>query len=61
MFLNCTTVTEIDIRKADFSNVTNYNLMFSGIPNNTKIYVKNATIKSWITQKFSNLTGVTTI
>lgn len=61
MFLNCTAVTEIDIRKADFSNVTNYNLMFSGIPNNTKIYVKNATIKSWITQKFSNLTGVTII
>jgi hypothetical protein len=38
LFLNCTSVTEIDIRKADFSNVTNYNLMFSEIPKTTKIY-----------------------
>lgn len=61
MFLNCTAATEIDIRKADFSSVTNYNLMFSGVPNGTKIYVKNDTVKSWITSKFSNLTGVTTV
>ena len=61
MFLNCTSINEIDIRKADFSNVTNYNLMFSGISNSVKIYVKDNNVKSWISEKFSNLTGITVV
>ena len=61
MFLNCTSVTEIDIRKADFSNVTNYNLMFSEIPKTTKIYVKDNNVKTWISEKFTNLTGITIV
>lgn len=61
LFLNCTSVTEIDIRKADFSNVTNYNLMFSEIPKTTKIYVKDNNVKTWISEKFTNLTGITIV
>ena len=37
------------------------NLMFSEIPKTTKIYVKDNNVKTWISEKFTNLTGITIV
>ena len=35
--------------------------MFSEIPKTTKIYVKDNNVKTWISEKFTNLTGITIV
>ena len=61
MFQNCSKLTKIDIRKFDFSLVTTYTSMFQGVPSNCLIIVKDDTQKTWITEKFTNLTNVKTV
>ena len=67
MFYNCSSLTKLDIRNFDFSNIsidqyqTNYKNAFYGIPNDCLIIVKDDTQRTWITSKFSNLTNIKTI
>ncbi len=63
MFNGCTSLTRLDIRKCDFTNITNSNYylnMFKDVPNNCLIIVKNTSMKNWIVSKWSNLTNVKT-
>lgn len=60
-FQTANTLQHLDIRKLEFDNVTTYNNMFSGVPNNCEIIVKDDTQKTWITSRFSNLTNVKTV
>ena len=55
--ISCT----IDLRNADFSNVTSYSNMFNGVPVDTTIYVKDETQKAWLTEKFTSMTGIVAI
>ena len=59
IFYNCSKLTLVDLRNANFSNVTNYTNMFYKVPTNAIIYVKDSTQKDWIESKFTTLTGVT--
>lgn len=61
MFKDCKKLEKIDIRNMTFSSVTNYTDMFTNVPANCLIIVKDATAKSWITSKFTNLTNVKTV
>ena len=66
MFNNCTKLGHIDMRKFDFTNVTNYSNMFgasgsNGVPNDCEIIVKDNTAKTWIQTNFSRLTNVKTV
>lgn len=59
---NCSMLKKLDIRKMDFSNVTaQYTNAFTNIPNDCLIIVKDDTQKTWITEKFTNLTNVKTV
>ena len=58
MFSQSTSIQKIDLRKADFSSVTNYSNMFYMLSVNPKIIVKDSTQKKWITDKFNTLTNV---
>lgn len=64
-FEGCTSLEKIDMRKITFDSVGSgtvyYNSMFKGVPANCLIIVKNSTVKSWITSKFSHLTNVKTV
>lgn len=62
-------LTQIDMRKMDLTNVTNYTNMFgstddgknNNVPNNCEIIVKDQTQKDWITSKWTRLTNVKTV
>ena len=60
-FYNCSSLKKLDIRNFDFSNVTSYNNMFTNVPTNCLIIVKDDTAKTWITSKFTNLKNVKTV
>ena len=57
MFANCTALQEIDISSLDFTHITGSN-MFTSVPTNCLIYVKDQTAKDWFTTNWSNLTNV---
>jgi surface protein len=64
MFYNCTSLTYLDLRNASFSKVTStsyYTDMFTGVPADCEIIVKDDTQKSWITARFTTLTNVKTV
>ena len=61
MFKDCKKLEKIDIRNMTFSSVANYTDMFTNVPANCLIIVKDSTAKSWITSKFTNLTNVKTV
>jgi len=64
MFGECTSLKKLDIRSATFSKITsssNYTRMFSGVPADCEIIVKDDTQKAWITSKFTTLTNVKTV
>lgn len=62
MFANCTNLMYIDIRNFEFTTKIKYSSsMFSGVPTNCEIIVKDDTAKSWITSKFTTLTNVKTV
>lgn len=65
MFASCTALAHIDIRNWDL-NTNSYNNMFgasasNGVPDDCEIIVKNDTVKTWITSKFTRLTNVKTV
>lgn len=64
VFSGCTSLAHLDIRKCDFTHITNIGYcgdMFLNVPNNCLIIVKNNSMKTWITSKWSNLTNVKTV
>ena len=61
MFLNCRNLKRLDIRNMTFGHMTLTGSMFSGIPTDCLIIVKDETEKTWITSKFTNLTNVKTV
>ena len=58
MFGHCSKLTNLNISNFDFTNVRSYSGMFSGVPSDCYILVKDATAKDWITSNFTNLTNV---
>ena len=62
MFYNCKSLTNLDMRNATF-NATSYSSMFYSVPNGINIIVKDATAKTWIEARLSdvNRTGTVTI
>lgn len=61
MFQRCTNLAHIDIRKMTLTGITDYTNMFSNIPLDCEIIVKDDTQKAWITSKFTSLTNVKTV
>lgn len=61
MFRYCSNLMHLDIRNFTFDNNPTYVVMFAGVPNNCEIIVKSDAEKTWITDKFSNLTNVKTV
>ena len=61
MFRACSSLTNLDIRNFDFTNVTSYSNMFTGVPKDCLIIVKDDTAKTWLTSKFTTLTNVKTV
>jgi surface protein len=58
MFENCSSLTELDLSSFDFTNVTTYSDMFKNVPTDCLIYVKNEAAKSWIEDKFTELSNI---
>ena len=58
MFQRCTSLQNLNISNFDFTKVTSYSGMFTNVPKDCYILVKDATAKEWITSKFTNLTNV---
>ena len=61
MFRACSSLTNLDIRKFAFTKVTSYSNMFTGVPADCLIIVKDDTAKTWITSKFTNLKNIKTV
>lgn len=61
VFKDCKKLEKLDIRSMSFESVTEYTDMFTNVPATCLIIVKDATAKSWITSKFTNLTNVKTV
>ena len=57
-FRRMTNIEEIDLRRADFSNVTSTTSVFYLTNNNVKIIVKDDIQKNWFNTNFSNLTNI---
>ena len=57
-FERMTNIEEIDLRNADFSNVTSTTSVFYLTNNNVKIIVKDDIQKNWFNTNFSNLTNI---
>ena len=58
LFDSCTRLKNLNISNFDFTKVTTYTNMFTRVPNDCYMLVKDATAKDWITSKFTNLTNV---
>ena len=65
MFYFCRKLNHLDMRNFPFINIGSasyqYNNMFSYIPNNCLIIVKDNDNKNWITSRYSSLTNVKTV
>lgn len=63
MFYGCTSLEKIDIRNFEFTQMlSSYRSnMFSGVPDNCLIIVKNETEKNQVLRNYSNLTNVKTV
>lgn len=48
MFRGCSKLKKLDISKMDFSNVTTFTQMFSSLPADCQIIVKDATAQNWV-------------
>lgn len=57
-FRRMTNIEEIDLRRADFSNVTSTTSVFYLTNNNVKIIVKDDIQKNWFNTNFNNLTNI---
>ena len=60
MFQNCSKLTLLDVRRLEFSKVTNHTDMFTSVPNDCVIVVKDTTEKGTLESWFPNLTGIIT-
>lgn len=60
-FSGCSKLKHLDLRSFDFSRVTYYTGMFTNVPTDCEIIVKNTTQKNWVTGKFTSLTNVKTL
>ena len=61
LFEGCSGLKKIDIRNFSFDNVTSYSSMFSTVPTNCKIIVKDDNAKSWLKSKFSSFSNIKTV
>ena len=63
MFYGCTSLEKIDIRNFEFTQMlSNYRTnMFTGVPDNCLIIVKNETEKNQVLRNYPNLTNVKTV
>lgn len=61
MFENCLSLTKIDIRAWDITHVTTISGMFSDVPTNCLIIVKDDACKTWFASKYSSHTNVKTL
>lgn len=61
MFSGCTSLQFIDLRKADFTNIGTKLNVFSNVPTNCLIIVKDTTQKDWFTTNFPSMTNVQTV
>ena len=57
MFHYCIKLTSLNLRNMTFSSVTNYTNMFYNVKNDCEI-IANSNGKTWLNEKFSNLTNV---
>ena len=48
MFLNCSSLTSLDLSSFNVSNVDRLSSMFSNMPTTALIYVKDTTTQNWI-------------
>ena len=46
----------LDLHTFDFTSVTSYNNIFSGIRTTSKVYVKDSTARTWVIARHNNLT-----
>ena len=58
MVQNSSKLKNLNISNFDFTKVTNYTNMFTNVPTDCYILVKDATAKEWITSKFPKMTNV---
>lgn len=58
VFKNCTSLKKLDIRNFAMDKLKGYGDMFTGVPSDCLIIVKNSTQKSWLKSKFSSLTNI---
>lgn len=62
MFYECTKLMYVDMRTLDLTTAINTNYMFSSVPNNCLIIVKNDANRDWIKSKINNnLTNIKTV
>ena len=54
MFYKCSSLVNLDIRNFDFTNVINYNRIFSDVPISVNIIVKSNTERDWIHNNISS-------
>ena len=59
-FYNCTSLMSLDIRNFDISNAINTTGMFTNVPTDCLIIVKDNTAKTWMNTTFPSLTNVKT-
>ena len=58
VFRNMYRLTNLDLRKVDFSLVTSYDYMLSFVPTTAKITVKDATARAWLNSRFPEYTNI---
>ncbi|CDE73934.1 unknown [Clostridium sp. CAG:451] len=59
MFYGCSSLTNLDFRKATFDKVTIYSSMFQSSLSTINIITKDATTKSWLEDKLGGKGTVT--
>ena len=61
VFNGCSSLTSLDIRNFDFAKVTSYSGMFTSVPSNCEIIVKDDTAKEWVLARRSDFVNVKTV
>lgn len=61
MFNGCSNLEFLDMRSFDFTQISQSGNMFTSVPTDCLIVVKDTTQKEWFTTKFPDLTNVKTV
>lgn len=61
LFQGCKKLQFLDIRNMEMTTITFSNGMFTSIPNDCEIIVKDDSNRAWIKSKFANLTNIKTV